>query len=97
MTYHSAQVHFAVARLIRGRGVAAAAEWLDCATVDVDGTVGYRVTAHEAAQPVLANVLREALGNGVDTCTGQAILSQADATRLLRQARRDTGPDRAPA
>ena len=86
MSYHSAQIHLAVTRLIAAYGFAALIPSVDCNTIEVDGNIVYQITAKGDARCSLARVLCDALGERTDWEAGGTLLSLADAKKLLESA-----------
>ncbi|MBI1396992.1 MAG: hypothetical protein GC151_13530 [Betaproteobacteria bacterium] len=88
MSYHSAQVHFAVKRLLASRGAETVIPHVDCSTIDIDGAVAYQLSASGDARSSLSEALREALGNSGNAAPEGMVLTVQDAGRLLRMTAR---------
>ncbi len=87
MTYHSAQVHLAVTRLISAKGIDAEGADLECNAVDRDGIIAYRITARGHSRAPIARLVREALGeDDLEGESGAALISVESARRLIETA-----------
>lgn len=88
MSYHSAQIHLALTRLLAAYGLATTMPAIACETIDTGNRVAYQITVRDTAQRALAHVLRDALGETRVTASGDAVLSVDDAGKVLELAYR---------
>ena len=86
MTFHSAQVHLAVSRLLSAQGCCDCVRDVDCTTIDLNGTVAYRITVSRGEGRALARVLDQALGRDASPSLSDAPLGLDDARKLLQSA-----------
>ena len=87
MSFHSAQVHLALAKLICKNDIDISMEDVECRTIDLDGNVAYRITARGTAGVLLARMLTATVGQGrADPMRGDALLGMDAARRLMEIA-----------
>jgi hypothetical protein len=86
MSYHSAQLHLAVSRLLAAQGCCDCIADIDCTTIDLDGNVAYQITVSSGEECTLARVLDQALGRDASTTRRDATLGLNDAKKLLQLA-----------
>ena len=86
MSYHSAQLHLAVSRLLAAQGCCDSITDIDCTTIDLDGNVAYQITVPTGEEFNLARVLDKALGRDASTTLRDAPLGLSDAKKLLKLA-----------
>jgi len=87
MSYHSAQVHLAVTRLIAAYGLDASIADLDCRTIDVDGRVAYQIRAGGTCGDRVAHVLRDTLGpTEFGAGLNESFISVEHARKLIESA-----------
>ncbi len=87
MSYHSAQIHLAVTRLISAYGFETSPSDVVCTTVDLDGNVAYQISGRGKARFPVARVLRDTLGEErPEHEPGDALVTLDGARRLMETA-----------